>query len=59
MHLPNFAHSNLKIKGRQVIVRHNLRTKTERLNFYIKDKNYTYKFISNRLREKYSYRKLN
>ena len=38
MHLPNFTHSNLKIQSRIVIVRHYLRTKTERLNFYIKDK---------------------
>ena len=38
MHLPNFTHSNLKIQGRIVIVRHYFRTKTERLNFYIKDK---------------------
>ena len=38
MHLPNFTHSNLKIQGKMVIVPHYLRTKTERLNFYIKDK---------------------
>ena len=37
-HIPNFTHPNLKIQGRIVIVRHYLRTKTERLNFYIKDK---------------------
>ena len=37
-HIPNFTHSNLKIQDRIVIVRHYLRTKTERLNFYIKDK---------------------
>ena len=36
MHLPNFTHANLKIQVR--IVRHYLRTKTERLHFYIKDK---------------------
>ena len=38
MHLPNFTHSNLKIQGRIVIARHYLRTKSERLNFHIKDK---------------------
>ena len=38
MHLSNFIHSNLKIQGRIVLVRHYLRTKTERLHFYMKDK---------------------